>query len=140
MSTVLAKRYTGLRTGKHSVVLSPHNSIREQQIHLASRTRTQACTLLQHMVLGLYSMRPAVCYYIQGRFLTGQPTATTFIAQQRLHTPTASLMLQHLKPIVRIARVTQLASIKLLVGAFQFSCYLGLPETPALPAPALVKL
>ena len=92
------------------------------------------------MVLGLCSMRPAVCCYIQGRLLTGQPAVTTFIAKQWLHTPTMSLMSQHPKPIARIAWVAQLASIKLLVGAFQLSYYLGLPETPALPAPALVEL
>ena len=125
--------------GKHSGVLSPHNSIWGLQICLASRTRTQTGTLLQHMVLGL-SVCPAVCCYIQGRLFTGQPTATTFTAQQRLHTPATSLMSQHPKPIARITRVAQLASFKLLVGAFQFSGYLGLPETPALLVPALVKL
>ena len=91
------------------------------------------------MMLGLNSMHRAVWCYIQGRLLTGQPAATTFTAQQWLNIPTTSLMSQRLKPIARIARVAQLASIKLLIGAFQFSCYLGLPETPALPAPALVE-
>ena len=85
-------------------------------------------------------MRPAVRCYIQGRLLTGQPAATTFITKQRLHTPTTIFMSQHPKPIAKIARVAQLALYKLLVGAFQFFCYLGLPETPVLPAPALVKL
>ena len=92
------------------------------------------------MVLRLNSMRPEVHCYIQGRLFTGQPAATTFTFQQWLLTPTTSLMSQHRKPIARIARVAQLASIKLHVGAFQFSCCLGLTETPALPAPALTEL
>ena len=91
------------------------------------------------MVLGLYFMRLVVRCYIQGRLFTGQPAATKFTAQQRLHTPTTSLMSQYPKPIAKIARVAQFPSIKLLVGAFQFSCYLGLPDTPSLPAPALVE-
>ena len=92
------------------------------------------------MVLGLCFMRPAVGIYIQGQLFTGQHAATTFTAQQQLHAPTISLMSQRTKPIARIARFAQLASFKLLVGAFQLSCYSGLPETPALLAPALVKL
>ena len=111
-----------------------------QQIHLAGRTHTQTGALHQHMVLGLKTMHPVIRCDIQGQFITRQPAATTFITQQQLHTPTTSLMHQRPKPIVRIARVAQLASIKLVVGAFQFFCYLRLPETPALPAPALVKL
>ena len=92
------------------------------------------------MVLGLETMRPVIRFDIQGRLFTGQPAAMTCTTQQRLHTPTTSLMSQRPKPIARIAGVAQLASVKLLVGALQFSCDLGLPETPALPAPAFVKL
>ena len=91
------------------------------------------------MMLGLCSMRPAVYSYIQGQLTTGQRAATMFITQQRLHAPTTNLMSHHPKLIARNARVAQLASFKLLVGAFQLACIVGLPETPALPAPALVE-
>ena len=90
MDTVLAKPYLVLRMGKHSGVLSPHNSVWGQQIRLSSRTCTQTGTLLQHMVLGLYAMCPAVCCYLQGRLFTGQPAATTFTAQQQLQPQQAS--------------------------------------------------
>ena len=138
MGTVLAEPYAALRTGRHSWVLLPHNSVRGQQIHRASRTRTHTCTLLQHMVLGIGSLRPAGQIHLQGRLSTGHPAACTYTTQQRLQTPTASLMRQHPKPIARIARVAQLAFSKLLVGAFQFSDWLALPVTPVLPAPTLV--
>ena len=85
-------------------------------------------------------MRPVISFYIQGRLCTGQPAAITYTTQQRLYAPTTSLMSQRPKPIARIARVAQFALFKLLVGAFQLSCYLGLLETPALLAPALVEL
>ena len=110
MSTVLAKPYAALRTGNHSWVLLPHNSIWGQQIHLAGRTRTQTGTLLQYMVLGLKAMRPVIRFDIQGRLSTGHPAAITYTTQQWLHTPTASLICQRPKPIARIARVAQLAS------------------------------
>ena len=137
-STDLAKPYAALRSSNHSWVLLPHNSVRGQQILLASRTRTQTGTLLQIMVLGLIALRPVIRVDIQGRLSTGHPAAIAYTTQQRLHTPTTSLSCQHPKPIAKFARVAQLASHKLLAGAFQFSCWLELPETPALPAPALV--
>ena len=90
------------------------------------------------MVLGRIALRPVIQTDIQGRLITGHPAACTYTSQQRLHTPTTSLMCQRPKPIAQTARVAQLASIKLLVGAFQFSCWLALPATPTLPAPALV--
>ena len=90
------------------------------------------------MVLGLIALRPVIQVDIQGRLSTGHPAAIAYTSQQRLHTPTTSLSCQHPKPIAKFARVAQLASHKLLAGAFQFSCWLALPETPALPAPALV--
>ena len=138
MSTDLAKPYAALRSSNHSWVLLPHNSIRGQQILLAGRTRTQTGTLLQIMVLGLIALRPVIRVDIQGRLSTGHPAAIAYTTQQRLHTPTTSLSCQHPKPIAKFARVAQLASHKLLAGAFQFSCWLELPETPALLAPALV--
>ena len=112
-----------------------------EQIHCTGRTRTQNGTLLQHKVLGIRTTRPVihfVCIYIQGRLITGHPAAIAYTTQQWLHAPTTSLMCQRPKPSARIARVAQLASFKLLVGAFQFSCIVGLPETLALLAPALV--
>ena len=139
MSTDLAKPYTALRPSNHSWVLLPHNSVRGQQIHLAGRTRTLTGTLLQIMVLGLIALRPVTQVDIQGRLSTGHPAAIAYTSQQRLHTPTTSLSCQHPKPIAKFARVAQLASHKLLAGAFQFSCWLELPETPALPALVLVK-
>ena len=138
-STDLDEPYAALRSSNHSWVLLPHNSVRGQQIRLASRTRTQTGTLLQNMVLGCITLRPVIRGDIQGRLSTGHPAAITYTTQQWLHTPTTSLICQRPKPIAKIARVAQLASLKLLVGAFQFSCWLELPETPALPAPALVK-
>ena len=90
------------------------------------------------MVLGLNSLRLVIRVDIQGRLITGHPAAIAYTTQQWLHTPTTSLISQRPKPIAKFARVAQLASLKLLAGAFQFSCWLGLPETPALPAPALV--
>ena len=138
MSTDLAKPYTALRPSNRSWVLLPHNSVRGQQIHLAGRTRTLTGTLLQIMVLGLIALRPVIQVDIQGRLSTGHPAAIAYTSQQRLHTPTTSLSCQHPKPIAKFARVAQLASHKLLAGAYQFSCWLELPETPALPAPALV--
>ena len=90
------------------------------------------------MVLGFKAMQPVIRFDIQGQLITGHPAAITYTTQQRLHTPTTSLISQHSKPIAKIARVAQLAFLKLLVGAFQFSCWVGLPETPDLPAPALV--
>ena len=138
MSTDLAKPYVVLRPSNRSWVLLPHNSIRGQQIRLAGRTRTLTGTLLQIMVLGLIALRPVIQVDIQGRLSTGHPAAIAYTSQQRLHTPTTSLSCQHPKPIAKFARVAQLASHKLLAGAFQFSCWLELPETPALPAPALV--
>ena len=137
-STDLAKPYAALRPSNRSWVLLPHNSIRGQQIRLAGRTRTQTGTLLQIMVLGLIALRPVIRVDIQGRLSTGHPAAIAYTTQQRLHAPTTSLSCQHPKPIAKFARVAQLASHKLLAGAFQFSCWLELPETPALPAPALV--
>ena len=122
MSTVLTKPYVALRTSNLSWVLLPHNSIWGQQIHLAGRTRTQTGTLLQYMVLGLKIMRPVIRFDIQGRLITGHPTAITYTTQQWLHAPTTNLMCQSPKPIARISRVAQLASLKLLAGAFQFSC------------------
>ena len=101
-------------------------------------TRTQIGTLLQIMVLGLIALRPVIQGDIQGRLSTGHPAAIAYTSQQRLHTPTTSLSCQHPKPIAKFSRVAQLASHKLLAGAFQFSCWLELPETPALPAPVLV--
>ena len=139
MSTDLAKPYAALRPSNLSWVLLPHNSVRGQQIHLAGRTRTLTGTLLQFMVLGLIALRPVIQVDIQGRPSTGHPAAIAYTSQQRLHTPTTSLSCQHPKPIAKFARVAQLASHKLLAGAFQFSCWLELPETPALAAPALVK-
>ena len=138
MSTDLAKPYVALRPSNRSWVLLPHNSVRGQQIHLAGRPRTQTGTLLQIMVLGLIALRPVIQVDIQGRLSTGHPAVIAYTSQQRLHTPTTSLSCQHPKPIAKFARVAQLASHKLLAGAFQFSCWLELPETPALPAPALV--
>ena len=138
MSTDLAKPYAVLRLSNHSWVLLPHNSIRGQQILLAGRTRTQTGTLLQYMVLGLNALRPVIRGDIRGQLSTEHPAAIAYITQQWLHTPTTSLSCQHPKPIAKFARVAQLASFKLLVGAFQFSCYWGLPETPALPGPAVV--
>ena len=138
MSTDLAKPYAALRPSNLSWVLLPHNSIRGQQIHLAGRARTLTGTLLQIMVLGLIALRPVIQVDIQGRLSTGHPAAIAYTSQQRLHTPTTSLSCQHPKPIAKFARVAQLASHKLLAGAFQFSCWLELPETPALQAPALV--
>ena len=90
------------------------------------------------MVLGFKAMRPVIRFDIQGRLSTGHLTAIAYTSQQRLHTPTTSLSCQHPKPIAKVARVAQLASLKLLVGAFQFSCWLALPATPARPAPVLV--
>ena len=138
-STDLAKPYAALRPSNCSWVLLPHNSVRGQQIHLAGRTRTLTGTLLPIMVLGLIALRPVIQVDIQGRLSTGHPAAIAYTSQQRLHTPTTSLSCQHPKPIAKFARVAQLASHKLLAGAFQFSCWLELPETPALPAPALVE-
>ena len=138
MSTDLTKPYAVLRPSNRSWVLLPHNSVRGQQIHLAGRTRTLTGTLLQIMVLGLIALRPVIQVDIQGRLSTGHPAAIAYTSQQRLHTPTTSLSCQHPKPIAEFARVAQLASHKLLVGAFQFSYWLALPETPTLPAPALV--
>ena len=138
-STDLTELYTALRSSNHSWVLLPHNSILGQQIRLVSRTRTQTGTLLQNMVLGLIDLCPVIRVDIQGRLSTGHPAAIAYTSQQRLHTPATSLICQHPKPIAKFARVAQLASHKLLVGAFQFSCVVGLPETPALPAPALVE-
>ena len=137
-STDLAEPYAALRPSNRSWVLLPHNSVRGQQIHLAGRTRTLTGTLLQIMVLGLIALRPVIQVDIQGRLSTGHPAAIAYTSQQRLHTPTTSLSCQHPKPIAKFARVAQLASHKLLAGAFQFSCWLELPQTPALPAPALV--
>ena len=137
--TDLAKPYVALRPSNRSWVLLPHNSVRGQQILLAGRTRTQTGTLLQFMVLGLIALRPVIQVDIQGRLSTRHPAAIAYTSQQRLHTPTTSLSCQHPKPIAKFARVAQLASHKLLAGAFQFSCWLELPETPALPAPALVE-
>ena len=91
------------------------------------------------MVLGLYALRPVIRVDIQGQLITGHPAATTYTTQQWLHAPTTSLISQRRKPIARIARVAQLASLKLLAGAFQFSCWLELPENPALLAPVLVE-
>ena len=99
----------------------------------------QTGTLLQYMVLGLNALRPVIRVDIQGRLSTGHPTVVAYTTQQQLHTPTTSLMCQRPKPVAKFARVAQLASHKLLAGAFQFSCWVGLPETPALPAPALVN-
>ena len=139
MSTDLAEPYAAaLRPSNRSWVLLPHNSVRGQQILLVGRIRTQTGTLLQIMVLGLIDLRPVIQVDIQGRLSTGHPAAIAYTSQQRLHTPTTSLSCQHPKPIAKLARVFQLASHKLLVGAFQFSCWLELPETPALPAPVLV--
>ena len=138
MSTDLAEPYAALRPSNLSWVLLPHNSVRGQQIHLAGRTRTLTGTLLPIMVLGLIALRPVIQVDIQGRLSTGHPAAIAYTSQQRLHTPTTSLSCQHPKPIAKFARVAQLASHKLLAGAYQFSCWLELPETPALPAPALV--
>ena len=90
------------------------------------------------MVLGRIALRPVIQIDIQGRLSTGHPAAFAYTSLQRLHTPTTSLSCQHPKPIAKFARVAQLASLKLLAGAYQFSCWLELPETPALPAPALV--
>ena len=115
----LAEPYVALRAGKRS------GALLLEQFHHTGRTRTLAGTLLQRKVLGLRSMRPGtmlVRFYIQGRLSTGHPAACTYTSQQRLHTPNTSLMSQHPKPIARTARVAQLASTKLLVGAFQFSC------------------
>ena len=137
-STDLAKPYAALRPSNLSWVLLPHNSVRGQQILLAGGTRTQTGTLLQFMVLGLIALRPVIQIDIQGRLSTGHPAAIAYTSQQRLHTPTTSLSCQHPKPIAKFARVAQLASHKLLVGAFQFSYWLALPVTPTLPAPALV--
>ena len=137
-STDLTKPYAALRSSNHSWVLLPHNSIRGQQILLAGRTLTQTGTLLQNMALGLIALHPVIRGDIQGRLSTGHPTAIAYITQQRLHAPTTSLISQHPKPIAKFARVAQFASHKLLAGAFQFSCWLELPETPALPASALV--
>ena len=89
------------------------------------------------MVLGRKAMHPVIWFDTQGQLSTGHPTAIIYTTQQRLHAATTSLMRP--KPIARIARVAQLAFFKLLIGAFQFFCYWGLPETPALPAPALVE-
>ena len=138
MSTDLAEPYAALRPSNLSWVLLPHNSIRGQQIRLAGRTHTLTGTLLQIMVLGLIALCPVSQVDIQGRLSTGHPAAIAYTSQQRLHTPTTSLSCQHPKPIAKFARVAQLASHKLLAGAYQFSCWLELPETPALPAPALV--
>ena len=138
-STNLTKPYAALRPSNLSWVLLPHNSVRGQQIRLAGRIRTQTGTLLQIMVLGLIALCPVIRVDIQGRLSTMHPAAIAYTTQQRLHTPTTSLSCQHPKPIAKFARVAQLASHKLLAGAFQFSCWLELPETPALPAPALVK-
>ena len=138
-STDLAKPYTAFRPSNLSWVLLPHNSVRGQQIRLASRTRIQTGTLLQIMVLGLITLRPVIRVDIQGRLSTGHPAAIAYTSQQWLHTPTTSLSCQHPKPIAKFARVAQLASLKLLAGAYQFSCWLELPETPARPAPALVN-
>ena len=137
-STDLAKPYAALRPSNRSWVLLPHNSVRGQQMHLAGRTRTLTGTLLQIMVLGLIALRPVIRVDIQGRLSTGHPAAIAHTTQQRLQTPTTSLSCQNPKPTAKFARVAQLASQKLLAGAFQFSCWLELPETPALPALALV--
>ena len=137
-STDLTKPYASLRPSNRFWVLLPHNSVWGQQIRLASRTHTQTGTLLQIMVLGLVALRPVIRVDIQGRLSTMHPAAIAYTTQQRLQTPTTSLSCQHPKPIAKFARVAPLASHKLLVGAFQFSCWLELPETPALPAPALV--
>ena len=120
-STDLAKPYAALRPSNRSWVLLLHNSVRGQQIRLAGRTHTQTGTLLQHMVLGFETMCPVVWIDIQGRPITGHPAAITYTSQQWLHAPTTSLMYQRPKPIAKIARVAQLASLKLLVGAFQLS-------------------
>ena len=139
MSTDLAEPYAALRPSNLSWVLPPHNSVRGQQIRLAGRTRTLTGTLLPIMVLGLIALCPVIRVDLQGQLITGYPAAITYTTQQWLHTPTTNLMSQRPKPIARIAMVAQLASAKHLVGAFQFSCWLELPETPALPAPALVE-
>ena len=112
-STDLAEPYAALRSSNHSWVLLLHNSVRGQQIRLASRTRTQTGTLLQIMVLGLIALRPVIRVDIQGRLSTGHPTAIAYISQQRLHTPTTSLSCQHPKPIAKFARVAQLAWLEL---------------------------
>ena len=138
MSTDLAEPYAALRPSNLSWVLLPHNSVRGQQIHLAGRACTLTGTLLQIMVLGLIALRPVIQVNIQRRLSTGHPAAIAYTSQQRLHTPTTSLSCQHPKPIAKFARVAQLASHKLLAGAFQFSCWLELPEIPAFLAPALV--
>ena len=138
-STDLAEPYAALRPSNRSWVLLPHNSVRGQQIRLAGRTRTLTGTLLQIMVLGLIALCPVIQVDIRGRLSTGHPAAIAYTSQQRLHTPTTSLSCRHPKPIAKFARVAQLASHKLLAGAFQFSCWLELPETPALPAPVLVE-
>ena len=91
-------------------------------------------------MLGLRTMHPVIRFDIQEQLITGHPAAIIYTTQQWLHTATTSLTHQRPKPIAIIARVPQIASIKLLVGAFQFSCYLGLPETPALLASALGEL
>ena len=122
MSTDLAEPYAALRPSNLSWVLLPHNSVWGQQILLAGSTRTLTGTLLQFMVLGRNALRPVIQTDIQGRLITGPPAACTYTSQQRLHTPTTNLMCQRPKPIAPTARVAQLASIKLLVGAFQFSC------------------
>ena len=137
-STDLTEPYAALRSSNHSWVMLPHNSVWGQQILLAGRTLTQTGTLLQNMVLGLNALRPGMRGNIQGQLITGHPTAIAYTTQQQLHTPIISLISQHSKLIAKIARVAQLASLKLLAGAFQLSCWLELPETPALPAPALV--
>ena len=110
MSTDLVEPYAALRPSNLSWVLLPHNSVRGQQILLAGRTRTQTGTFLQIMVLGLIALRPVIQVDIQGRLSTGHPVAITYTTQQWLHTPTASFICQHPKPIARIARVAQLAS------------------------------
>ena len=80
-STDLAEPYAVLRPSNCSWVLLPHNSVRGQQIHLASRTRTQAGTLLQIMVLGLIALRPVIRVDIQGRLSTGHPAAIAYTSQ-----------------------------------------------------------
>ena len=120
-STDLAKPYAALRPSNRSWVLLPHNSVWGQQILLAGRIRTLTGTLLQIMVLGLIALCPVIQGDIQGRLSTGHPAAIAYTSQQWLHTPTTSLSCQQPKPIAKFARVAQLASHKLLAGAFQFS-------------------
>ena len=139
MSTDLAKPYAVLRPSNLSWVLLPHNSVRGQQIRLAGRTRTQTGTLLQYMVLGFYRFAP--CHSgltYKGDLALGIPLLLHIHPSSGYIHPQQASVASTPNPLQNLQGLPNLPLFKLLVGAFQFSCWLALPETPTLPAPALV--